>query len=217
MSPLLLCRVKQVAPPRPSVRLKSSCLGKQCRDKQRVSGLGTPGPVAGESNAPKAGAVSHHVHMNVKTPTSPSHPDTSTLAQGPISSGTEFERWFSVTSDQPKRKPAEGDDLWSRQETAHSDRPAVEKPAFLLGSAAKQISSTSSLKDNQTTKGRRTLVSASPCRKGGSQFSSVTQSYLTVCDPMDRSTPGLPVHHQLLQFTQTQPIESVMPSNHLTL
>ena len=35
------------------------------------------------------------------------------------------------------------------------------------------------------------------------QFSSVTQSCLTLCDPMDCSTPGLPVHHQLPEFTQT--------------
>ena len=35
------------------------------------------------------------------------------------------------------------------------------------------------------------------------QFSSVTQSCLTLCDPMNRSTPGLPVHHQLREFTQT--------------
>ena len=36
------------------------------------------------------------------------------------------------------------------------------------------------------------------------QFSSVTQSCLTLCDPMNRSTPGLPVtHHQLLESTQT--------------
>ena len=35
------------------------------------------------------------------------------------------------------------------------------------------------------------------------QFSSVAQSCLTLCDPMDCSTPGLPVHHQLLEFTQT--------------
>ena len=34
-------------------------------------------------------------------------------------------------------------------------------------------------------------------------FSSVAQSCLTLCDPMNRSTPGLPVHHQLLEFTQT--------------
>ena len=35
------------------------------------------------------------------------------------------------------------------------------------------------------------------------QFSSVAQSCLTLCDPMSRSTPGLPVHHQLPEFTQT--------------
>ena len=35
------------------------------------------------------------------------------------------------------------------------------------------------------------------------QFSSVTQSCLTLCDPMNHSTPGLPVHHQLPEFTQT--------------
>ena len=35
------------------------------------------------------------------------------------------------------------------------------------------------------------------------QFSSVAQSYPTLCDPTDCSTPGLPVHHQLLEFTQT--------------
>ena len=34
---------------------------------------------------------------------------------------------------------------------------------------------------------------------------------------MNRSTPGLPVHHQLPEFTQTQSIESVMPSSHLIL
>ena len=35
------------------------------------------------------------------------------------------------------------------------------------------------------------------------QFSSVAQSCLTLCNPMNRSTPGLPVHHQLPEFTQT--------------
>ena len=35
------------------------------------------------------------------------------------------------------------------------------------------------------------------------QFSSVTHSCLTLCHPMNRSTPGLPVHHQLPEFTQT--------------
>ena len=35
------------------------------------------------------------------------------------------------------------------------------------------------------------------------QFISVTQSCLTLCDPMDCSTPGFPVHHQLPKLTQT--------------
>ena len=35
------------------------------------------------------------------------------------------------------------------------------------------------------------------------EFTSVAQSCLTLCDPMNRSMPGLPVHHQLLELTQT--------------
>ena len=49
------------------------------------------------------------------------------------------------------------------------------------------------------------------------QFSSVTQLRPTLCNPMDRSTPGLPVHHQLPEFTQLMSTESVMPSKHLIL
>ena len=36
-----------------------------------------------------------------------------------------------------------------------------------------------------------------------SQLSSAAQSCLTLCDPMNRSMPGLPVHHKLPEFTQT--------------
>ena len=43
----------------------------------------------------------------------------------------------------------------------------------------------------------------SECKMASVQFSSVAQSCLTLCDPMNRSTPGLPVHHQLPEFTQT--------------
>ena len=49
------------------------------------------------------------------------------------------------------------------------------------------------------------------------QFSSVTQSCPTLCDPMNRSTPGLPVHLQLRSPPKPMSIESVMPSNHLIL
>ena len=47
------------------------------------------------------------------------------------------------------------------------------------------------------------------------QFSSVTQSCLTLCDPINHSTPGLPVHHQLPEFTQTHVHRMVIPSSHL--
>ena len=42
-----------------------------------------------------------------------------------------------------------------------------------------------------------------PCEATSVQFSSVAQSCPTFCDSMNRSTPGLPVHHQFLEFTQT--------------
>ena len=48
------------------------------------------------------------------------------------------------------------------------------------------------------------------------QFSLVAQSCPTLCDPMDSSTPGFPVHHQLPEPTQTQ-TALVMPTNHLIL
>ena len=45
--------------------------------------------------------------------------------------------------------------------------------------------------------------SVSGCRISSVQLSSVTQSCLTLCNPVNHSTPGLPVHHQLSEFTQT--------------
>ena len=51
----------------------------------------------------------------------------------------------------------------------------------------------------------------------GDQFSSVAQSCPTVCNPMNPSTPGFPVHHQLRNLLQLMSTESGMPSNHLIL
>ena len=51
------------------------------------------------------------------------------------------------------------------------------------------------------------------------QFSSVAQSCLTLCDPMNRSMPGLPVNHQLPEFTQThvhQVGDALQPSHPLS-
>ena len=50
------------------------------------------------------------------------------------------------------------------------------------------------------------------------QFSSVAQSCLTLCNPMNRSTPGLPVHHHLPEFTQThvhRVCDAIQPSHPL--
>ena len=49
------------------------------------------------------------------------------------------------------------------------------------------------------------------------QFSSVAHSCPTLCDPMNCSMPGLPVHHQLPEFAQTHVHRVVMPSSHLIL
>ena len=49
------------------------------------------------------------------------------------------------------------------------------------------------------------------------QFSSVAQSCPSLFDPMNCSTPGLPVHHQLPEFTQIHVLELVMPSRNLIL
>jgi len=51
------------------------------------------------------------------------------------------------------------------------------------------------------------------------QFSSVAQSCPTICDPMNHSTPGLPVHHQLPEFTQTHVYwvhDAIQPSHPLS-
>ena len=49
----------------------------------------------------------------------------------------------------------------------------------------------------------QTRLSNFHCHLMVHQFSSVTQSCLTLCNAMNRSTPGHPVHHQLPEFTQT--------------
>uniref|UniRef100_A0A8C2R4F2 IKAROS family zinc finger 2 n=1 Tax=Capra hircus TaxID=9925 RepID=A0A8C2R4F2_CAPHI len=58
---------------------------------------------------------------------------------------------------------------------------------------------------------------ASPSHMTSTQFSPVTQSCLTVCHPMDCSTPGFPVHTNSRSLLRLMSIESLMPSNHLIL
>ena len=48
------------------------------------------------------------------------------------------------------------------------------------------------------------------------QFNSVTQSCLTLCDPMDCSTPDFPVHHQLPDLAQNRVGDAIQPSHPLS-
>ena len=67
--------------------------------------------------------------------------------------------------------------------------------------------------------GRINIVKMSILPKAIYQFSSVAQSCPTLCDPMNHSTPGLPVHHQLPEFTQTHAHrvgDAIQPSHPLS-
>ena len=83
-----------------------------------------------------------------------------------------------------------------------------------LGCCIKLLSSSHSTPDTALSplkRGIRFILSSV-------QFNSVAQSCPTLCNPMNRSTPGLPVHHQLPEFTQTrvnQVGDAIQPSHPL--
>ena len=63
---------------------------------------------------------------------------------------------------------------------------------------------------------KKKLSSPSQCQV---QFSLVIKSYLTLCDPMDFTTPGFPIHHQILELAQTyvhQVGDAIQPSHPLS-
>ena len=66
---------------------------------------------------------------------------------------------------------------------------------------------------------RKTQMNMFNSRFDTTQFSSVAQLCPTLCDPMNCSTPGIPVHHQLLEFTQThvhRVSDAIQPSHSLS-
>ena len=75
----------------------------------------------------------------------------------------------------------------------------------ILLSVMQQPTWVEGLGENQSVQFSCSVVSNSLQPQGGKsvQFISVAQSCLTLCDPMNRSTPGLPVHHQHPESTQT--------------
>ena len=91
--------------------------------------------------------------------------------------------------------------------------PWKPRETLFLGSpkSLKMVTATMKLKDSCSLEEKLRLTSV--------QFGSVAQSCLTLCDPMNRSTPGLPVHHQLLEFTQThvhRVSDAIQPSHLLS-
>ena len=75
-----------------------------------------------------------------------------------------------------------------------------------------------SLEDKMVVTPIRSHLCFKTIKKIDLSFSSVAQSCPTLCDPMNRSTPGLPVHHQLPEFTQThvhQVGDAIQPSHPL--
>ena len=73
-------------------------------------------------------------------------------------------------------------------------------PGYLPNQGIKPMSLTSPALAGE---GGRFFTNSATWEVLGVQFSSVAQSCPTLCNPMNRSTPGLPVHHQLPEFTQT--------------
>ena len=70
----------------------------------------------------------------------------------------------------------------------------------------------------EVTRGRRGGIKRGERTFSSIQFSSVAQSCPTLCDPMNRSTPGLPVHHHPPEFTQThvhRVSDAIQPSHPL--
>ena len=116
---------------------------------------------------------------------------------------------------------------FSRSVVSDSLRPHELQPIRLLrpwgfpgentGVGCHQETSIQSLgQDDPLEKGMANHFRIFALRTSG-QFSSVIQSCPTLCDPMDYSMPGFPVHHQLPSLLQLMSIKSVMPSNHPTL
>ena len=63
------------------------------------------------------------------------------------------------------------------------------------------------------------IISISYVFLNSDKIRSVAQSCMTLCDPMNHSTPGLPVHHQLLEFTETHDhrvSDAIQPSHPLS-
>ena len=99
--------------------------------------------------------------------------------------------------------------------------PWTEEPGGLYPQNHKELDTTEVTSHSTESKSVFNFLSNSDIiytisKTASVQFSSVPQSCPTPCDPLDRNTPGLPVHEQYPKLVQAH-VHSVMPSNHLIL
>ena len=90
-------------------------------------------------------------------------------------------------------------------------KPRLIRACYFLSQTSQSLHSRASLAWGLFHSLRAILLSV--------QSSSVTQLYLTLCDPMDHGIPGFPVHHQLLELTQTHVYcvgDTIQPSHPLS-
>ena len=85
----------------------------------------------------------------------------------------------------------------------NSNHKSLVYPALLLLTKTAVYCLSASIDRSLHSPGFIWDLQPAPCWMFSVQFSSVTQSCLTLCNPMNCSAPGLPVHHQLLESTQT--------------
>ena len=129
--------------------------------------------------------------------------------------------------------------LWGRTETDTTEATQLQQQQQILvsyrliaccffGAISKVTNPVSEMKDTttqDTASSMNTSIFASVAFVLKSlmvisvQFNSVAQSCPTLCDPMNRSTPGLPVHNKLPEFTQThvhRVSDAIQPSHPLS-
>ena len=115
-------------------------------------------------------------------------------------------------------------DMTEHTTTMHSLRSSIRK-GFWAGKTTVHLSNWIKMTGGQCGRGvggrvgRSVGPEATALWLQSAQFSSVAQSCPTLYDPMNHSTPGLPVHHQLLEFTQThahQVSDAIQPSHPLS-
>ena len=109
---------------------------------------------------------------------------------------------------------------WLQNLSTSTNRGRVIPHPFLLTFNVLLVSPISQTQLEAREQGSYVMQSLESAYRGISsvQISSVAKSCPTLCNPMNRSTPGLPVHHQLPEFTQThvRVSDAIQPSHPLS-